>query len=330
MLVMVAHRPGRRLERFFEGGGVNNGFAAGVGISRYPWAMNVCILGAGAMGSAMTLRLLERSFDVRIWDRTWERAEALGASGARPFRDIAAAVEDADVVISMLADGAAVIATMDRALRRMRAGSIWLQMSTIGVAATTEAIGLAARYPDVVLIDAPVSGSTGPARAGTLTILASGPKASVDALEPLFAALGQRTIWLGEAGAGSRMKLVLNSWLAMLVEGTAEFAALATALGVELERVAECLHGGPLEAPLVRSKLTKIAAGKFDSEFSLANAAKDVRLALQADASGNGVVLPMLEALNREWQRALDSGLGNQDVSVVYRALSERIAERTG
>jgi 3-hydroxyisobutyrate dehydrogenase len=282
------------------------------------------------MGSAMTARLLERSFDVRIWDRTWEKADALRANGARPYRDIAAAVEDADVVITMLADGAAVIATMDRAQRSMRSGAIWLQMSTIGVEATTEAIALAGRRSDLVFVDAPVSGSTGPARAGTLAILASGPKPAVDRLEPLFSVLGHKTVWLGDAGSGSRMKLVLNSWLAMLVEGTAEFAALATTLGVPLDRVTECLDGGPLEAPLLRSKLTKIAARTFDAEFSLANAAKDVRLALQAEASSSGVSLPMLEALDQEWRRPLASGLGNQDVSVVYLALADRVPEGTG
>lgn len=290
--------------------------------------MNVCVLGAGAMGSAMTARLLERSFDVRIWDRTWEKAEALGAHGAHAFRDIAAAVADADVVVTMLADGAAVIATMDRALPAMRSGAVWLQTSTIGVEATAQAIAAAQRRPEVVFVDAPVSGSTGPARAGALTFLASGPKASIDALEPLFAALGHKTVWLGDAGAGSRMKLVLNSWLAMLVEGTAEFAVLATALGVTLDRVVECLQGGPLDALMVRSKLAKIAARTFDSEFSLANAAKDVRLALQAQASaGRGPALPMLEALDREWRLPLASGFGDQDVSIVYLALAKSEGE---
>jgi len=285
--------------------------------------MNVCVLGAGAMGSAMTARLRERSFDVRIWDRTWEKAEALGTTGARAFREIAAAVRDADVVITMLADGAAVVSTMERALPALRSGAVWLQTSTIGVEGTAQAIALAERRPDVVFVDAPVSGSTGPARAGALTFLASGPKASIDALEPLFAALGHKTVWLGDAGAGSRMKLVLNSWLAMLVEGTAEFAALATARGVPLDRVGECLQGGPLEALLMRSKLAKIAARTFDAEFSLANAAKDVRLALEAKPSGSaGLSLPMLETVDREWRRPLASGLGDRDVSVVYLALA--------
>lgn len=285
--------------------------------------MNVCMVGAGAMGSAMTARMLERGFAVRVWDRTSARAEALESAGARAFRDLTEAVGDADVVITMLADGAAVIATMERALPAMRSGAVWLQMSTIGVEATGEAIVSAQGRSDVAFVDAPVSGSTGPARAGTLAILASGPTAALDTLDPLFSALGHKTVRLGDAGAGSRMKLVLNSWLAMLVEGTAEFAALATTLGVTLDRVAECLQGGPLDALLVQSKLAKIAARSFDSEFSLANAAKDVRLALQADARSDGhVTLPMLEALDREWQRPLASGYGDHDVSVVYLALA--------
>jgi 3-hydroxyisobutyrate dehydrogenase len=283
--------------------------------------MNVCILGVGAMGSAMATNLLGKEFDVRVWDRTWEKADALREHGARAFTDIEAAVHDADTVITMLADGPAVVATMERALPAMRPGTVWLQMSTIGVPATEQAIALAKQRTDVGFVDAPVSGSIGPARDGTLTILASGPKPAIDALHRLFAALGRRTIWLGDAGAGSRMKLVLNSWLAALVEGTAEIAALAKTLGVPLNRVVECLDGGPLDAPMVRAKLAKIASGAFEREFALAMAAKDVRLALQAEAQGGGT-LPVLEALDREWQRALAAGNGDRDVSVVYLELS--------
>lgn len=282
--------------------------------------MNICILGAGAMGSAMATNLLAHGLDVCIWDRTWKRSEALQSKGARPIRDVAEAVHAAAVVITMLADGPAVMSTMEQALPMMRTGAVWLQMSTIGVEATTEAIALAKRRPDITLVDAPVSGSIGPASEGALTILASGPKQTIDDLQLLFAAIGHKTIWLGEAGAGSRMKLVLNSWLATLVEGIAEVATLSNILGVTLDRVAECLQGGPLEAPLVRSKLAKIAAGNFDPEFSLAMAAKDVRLALQA-AQGNGL-LPMIETLDREWRGALERGYGDRDVSAAYLALA--------
>lgn len=283
--------------------------------------MNVCILGAGAMGSAMATNLLGKAFNVRTWDRTREKADALRSIGAVPFADAGEAVRDADAVITMLADGPAVISTMERALPAMRSGAAWVQMSTVGVPATTQAIELARSRSDIAFVDAPVSGSVGPARAGALIILASGPKPAIDTLQPLFAALGQKTIWLGDAGAGSRMKLVLNSWLATVVEGTAEIATLAKTLGVPLDRLSECLQGGALDAPMVHAKLNKIAAGAFDPEFSLANAAKDVRLALQAEARG-GVPLPMLDALEREWERALSLGYGDRDVSAVYLALT--------
>jgi 3-hydroxyisobutyrate dehydrogenase len=153
-----------------------------------------------------------------------------------------------------------------------------------------------------------------------LTILASGPKPTIDALQPLFAALGHKTVWLGDAGTGSRMKLVLNAFLAALVEGAAEIAVLAKTLGIPLDRVAECLQGGALDAPLVRNKLAHIAGGTFEPEFSLAMAAKDVRLALHAEAT-DGRTLPALEALDGVWQRALAAGYGDRDVSVVYLAL---------
>jgi 3-hydroxyisobutyrate dehydrogenase len=273
------------------------------------------------MGSAMATNLLGHGLDVRMWDRTWDRTEALRNNGAKAFRDVADAVHEAAVVITMLADGPAVMATMEQALPSMRAGAVWLQMSTIGVEATTQAIGLAKGRPDIAFVDAPVSGSIGPAREGALTILASGPKQTIDDLQLLFAALGHKTVWLGEAGAGSRMKLVLNSWLATLVEGISEVATLSKTLGVPLDRVAECLQGGPLDAPLVRSKLAKIAAGNFDPEFSLAMAAKDVRLALQAASQGGGP-LPMIEALAHEWQQALERGYGDRDVSVAFLALA--------
>ena len=283
--------------------------------------MNVGVLGVGAMGSAMATNLLAKGFDVRVWDRTWEKSKVLEGVGARACPGVEAAVLDADAVITMLADGPAVLATMERALPAMRSGAVWIQTSTIGVSATEQAIASAKRRSDVAFVDAPVSGSIGPARAGTLTILASGPKPAIDALHELFAALGRRTIHLGDAGAGSRMKLVLNAWLAALVEGTAEIAVLAKTLGVPLERIVECLDGGPLDAPMVRAKLAKIGSGVFDPEFSLAMAAKDVRLALQAEAQGGGN-LPMLEALDRGWQDALAAGFGDRDVSVVYRTLA--------
>lgn len=294
----------------------------------YGDAMDVCIVGTGAMGAAMARNLLSRGFEVRVWDRTPEKAAALAADGARVSPAVGDAVRDADAVITMLTDAQAVRETMAPALPAMREGATWIQMSTIGVHGTLEAEALAAQLrPDVAFVDAPVSGSTKPARDGMLVILASGPPATLDALEPLFGALGRRTFRLGDAGAGSRMKLVLNTWLAALVEGIAETTALARALDVSLDALGDLLHGGPLGAPLAEAKLAKIAAGDYAPEFGLSLAAKDVRLALEA-AARRGTVLPMIAALDAQWRRTIDAGYGGDDVSAAYLGLELETATR--
>jgi 3-hydroxyisobutyrate dehydrogenase len=126
-------------------------------------------------------------------------------------------------------------------------------MGTIGVRPTEQlTASVADQRPDVRFVDAPVSGTRGPAEAGQLLILASGPESARPALEPVLGAIGSRTMWLSEAGAGSRLKLVLNTWLAFLMEGIAESVALADTLGVDHRALREALEGGPLAALLRR------------------------------------------------------------------------------
>jgi len=135
-------------------------------------------------------------------------------------------------------------------------------MGTIGLEATESLASQVARErPDIAFVDAPVSGSRGPARNGGLLILASGPEHAEPILAPVFAALGQRTLWLGAAGAGTRMKLILNTWLAFEVEAVAEVSALATRLGVSYQALLEAVSGGTLASGVALTKLAKIEQG---------------------------------------------------------------------
>jgi 3-hydroxyisobutyrate dehydrogenase len=167
------------------------------------------------MGSAIVLRLLDQGFTVDVWDRTPGRTAGLVARGASAHADAFDAVSGADIVLTMLATEDAVRDVMLRggALDALQRDAIWVQMGTIGVAAT-EALAreVGRRRPDVAFVDAPVSGSQAPARTGQLLILASGPDQARPGVMPVFEALGRRTLWLGPAGMGSRMKLVLNTW----------------------------------------------------------------------------------------------------------------------
>ena len=198
-------------------------------------------------------------------------------------------------------------------------GAAWAQMGTIGLAETT---GISSRLgelrPDVMFVDAPVSGSKGPAEAGQLLILASGPSAAAAAVAPVFSAIGRRTVWLGEAGQGSRMKLAVNAYMSILIEGVAEALELAGQLGVDGSKLAEAIEGGPLDAPIADAKLHKMERGDFAPEFPLEWALKDVDLAISAAGDDE---LPLLAALSRQWHAAVDAGHGREDVSAARLAL---------
>jgi 3-hydroxyisobutyrate dehydrogenase len=199
---------------------------------------------------------------------------------------------------------------------------VWAQMGTIGVPATLDIAGrLSSMRPDVSFVDAPVSGSKGPAERGQLLILASGPAAAKPALDPVFGAIGRKTVWLGDAGAGSRMKLAVNAYMSILIEGAAEALELAQRLNIEPAKLAEAIEGGPLDAPIADAKLHKMEQGDYAPEFPLEWALKDVDLAIQAAGEGS---LPLLSALSRQWRTAVEEGHGREDISAARLALATR------
>jgi 3-hydroxyisobutyrate dehydrogenase len=283
----------------------------------------VAVLGIGIMGSGIARNLLRAGLAVDVWDRSPEAAARLTGAGAIAHASPDQTVLRADVAITMLPDGPAVtsVAIDQGMLNALAAGGIWVQMGTIGVQATQQlAAKVADQRPDVWFVDAPVSGTRQPAEAGRLLILASGPEAARLALDPVFGAIGSRTLWLGEAGAGSRLKLVLNSWLAFLMEGIAESVALADILGVSHDAIREALHGSPLDAPASLMKLAKIDAGDESPDFSLRWATKDLELAL---TEGGERALPVAATIDRRWHELVEAGLGDADVSAAIHGLAQ-------
>jgi 3-hydroxyisobutyrate dehydrogenase len=193
-------------------------------------------------------------------------------------------------------------------------------MSTIGVEAATSAAELA-RAAGVTLVDAPVSGSKEPAEKGELLVLAAGPANALDTCKPIFEAVGQKTVRVGdEPGRGSAFKLVLNTWLIGLVESLAETVALARALGFEPELFLETISGGALDSQYVQAKGKEMAQEEFPASFPLRLAHKDASLVAQ-EAELRGLDLPAVHAALQQLGRALELGLGDQDLAAVYRAV---------
>lgn len=262
---------------------------------------SVAVLGTGIMGGAMAARLAGHGFRLVVWNRSRARAEPLAAAGARVAGTPAEAVAGADVVVTMLADGDATASVMTDARAALGDGALWLQMGTVGITATERLARLAAEA-GVAFVDAPVSGTRQPAEQGKLTVFASGPAELSERCAPVFDTVAAKVLWVGEAGAGTRLKLVVNAWLAALVGGLAESVALAEGIGVDPRQFLAAIDGVPVGAPYAQLKGTMMIDRDYPPSFPLHLLTKDV--ALVADAAAEAglalrvgpAVLALLEA----------------------------------
>ena len=279
----------------------------------------IAFLGTGRMGGPMATNLARAGFAVRAWDRSASHAAILVKDGLTAAATPAEAVKGAGILITMLADGPATEEVWhgpDGLLAAAGPGLIWVQMATVGIEWTQRFANTAVRY-GMHFFDAPVSGSAGPAQAGQLTILASGPHWMQNAVAPVFAALGRATAWLGSAGHGTRAKLVLNNWLADLTETTAETLSFAGRLGLDPAAIVDLLESTPLGSPYAIQKARSMLAGDFTPAFALKHALKDADLAAQA-ARASGTELTLTEALLPRWRRAAASGHADDDLAAIY------------
>ncbi len=285
----------------------------------------VAVLGAGGtMGKGIARNAAAVGLTVHAWNRTADKLGDL-ADEARveTFATAREAVADADAVVTMLSDADATLAAMsgpDGGAAGSE-GAVWVQMGTIGIEGTERCAELA-RERGLVFVDAPVLGTRQPAEEGKLVVFASGPEAPREALEPFFDAVGKRTIWVGEAGAGSRLKVVVNAWLCTVVEGTAEMLRLAKALGLEPRLALDAIEDSPLDAPYLRMKGESMLKGDFTPSFRLALAAKDARLAVAAGKEA-GAEIPAVETI-ADQLTAVAEAHPDEDVSVAFLGRDDR------
>ena len=275
----------------------------------------VALLGTGTMGAGMARNIAAAGLPLRVWNRTRERAEPL-ADVAEVAGSVTEAVTGADVVLTMLFDADSVADTMEEARDALGPDVVWLQQSTVGIDGTARLAKLAEQL-GVAFVDAPVLGTKKPAEDGALVVLASGPEAVRDRVAPVLDAVGGRTMWVGEAGAGSRLKLAANAWVFTVVEGIAESLALTRELGLDPRLFLEAVQGGALDAPYVQLKGGAMLDGAFDPAFALGGALKDADLILEAARSA-GLDLGLLPGVREHFARAVEAGHGDQDMAATY------------
>jgi 3-hydroxyisobutyrate dehydrogenase len=280
--------------------------------------MRITFLGTGIMGAPMARRLAQAGHEVTVWNRTAEKAQPLAEHGASVAQDAAAAVAGAAVVVTMLADGAAVEDVMRDAAPAAPGGALWWQASTVGIEAT-EALAALAEDHDLAYVDAPVLGTKGPAEKGELVVLASGDDAALDRLQPLFDVVGSKTIRLGPAGTGTRFKLVMNHWVLAVTDAIAETIAFARGLDLDPSLFLTAIEGGTLDLGYAHLKGPGMIEGELPVAFPLKHALKDAELILDA-ADRHDLDLALAQVVRDRFARAADAGHADDDMGMVIAA----------
>ncbi|MFP5593999.1 NAD(P)-dependent oxidoreductase [Kluyvera sp. 142486] len=276
----------------------------------------VAVLGLGAMGHAFAANLLKKGFTVYGWNRTPGRGDDLLSAGLVVRETAAQAVSEAQVIIAMLTDGDATLAAIRAVAPSCPQGATFCQMGTIGIQETADAIALLETLrPDMLYLDAPVSGTKAPAENAQILVMASGDASRAGDAQQVFDAISRGTQWYGDAGNSQKMKLVINAWLISMMQGVAESMQLAKQFGFTPGQLWETLEGGPLAAPYVKGKLEMIRKEDYTPQMQLQHALKDARLALENAPQGT---MPMMADIVDMWTQASQGGLGEQDLAAVY------------
>ena len=284
----------------------------------------VALLGTGIIGKGMGEQLLAAGHEVTVWNRTIEKAHPLEQKGARVVSTAAEAVDGAEFVLTVLADGTAVrevMLTERGALEGMGRGSVWVQVSTVSPE-DVEDFDRRAKGQGVHLVDAPVLGTKGPAEKGQLIVLAAGSSRIIERCQPVFDAVGSRTMTLDKPCHATRLKLVINDWVLGLLGVLAETFASARALGVRPELFLEAISGGALDAGYAHIKGQMMLQGEFPPSFPLRLALKDTRL-IQRAAQQHGFEPKIIATVADYFEQAVEDGHADEDMAAVFRTMRE-------
>jgi 3-hydroxyisobutyrate dehydrogenase/glyoxylate/succinic semialdehyde reductase len=285
--------------------------------------MKIGVIGLGIMGSRMAGNLQESGHDLIVYNRTREKAEPLVANGATAADSPAGVARQVDLLFTMLADPAAVQETAvgpDGFLAHLRPNALWVDCSTVNPSFSRQ-MAERARARQVRFVDAPVAGSKGAAETGELLFIVGGDEADVDECQPYFDVMGRETLYAGETGSGSALKMVANLLLAEAMVAFSEAMALGQAMGISRQTLFDVLLNAPVVAPFVAGKRAKIESNDYEADFPLQWMQKDLHLAA-VTAYEEEVALPVGNSVKELYALAKRQGLAEEDFSAIYRLLN--------
>lgn len=286
----------------------------------------VGFIGLGIMGEPMCQNLLSKGHDVVVYNRTRAKMGPLVAAGAKAAPSLAALVHRSEVVVTMVADPAAVrdvVTAEGGLLSALSPGTTYIDMSTVSPETSRE-IAVLVRGTGADYLEAPVLGSKKAAADGTLTILTGGDPELSRRMEPLLLAMGSKVVHMGDTGMAAHMKLIVNQLFGVTLCAFAEAALTGLEAGLAADRILEVLSSSVAASPAIQAKGKDMLGERvFTPHFPLKHAYKDLRLAVEAGRA-SGIPTPVTKAACDLFGAAWDKGFGDRDISAVLRALTER------
>ena len=287
---------------------------------------NVALLGLGIIGSGMARNLLATGYTVSVYNRSRQKAEVVAKDGARIAESPREAVENADFVISAVADDAAsrdVWLGEQGALAGAAPGAVLIESSTLTVGWVRELADLAARR-GLELLDAPITGSRIQAAAGQLLFLVGGTEAALEKATPVLSAMGRGIVHMGPSSSGALIKLINNFMAGVQAASLGEAIALANAGGLDQAKVLDVLTNGAPGSPLVKTLVERINSDDRAPHFVLRLMLKDLGYAV-GEGELHGVPLRTAEAAHEVYRRAVEAGLGERDMSAVGEQFAPQV-----
>jgi 3-hydroxyisobutyrate dehydrogenase len=289
----------------------------------------VGFIGLGLMGEPMALNLVRAGTPLVVWNRTAARAEPLAAAGARVAATPDEVFRRARVVVLMLADGAAMDEVLGRGTPAFAGRVAGHTVVHTGTTSPAYSRGLEAdvRSAGGCYVEAPVSGSRGPAEAGELVVMLAGAPAAVAEVDGLLRPLGRQSFRCGPVPNGLLTKLSVNLFLITMVSGLAESLHFAERQGLDVGQVVAVLDAGPMASAVSRGKAAKLLVRDFSPQAAIADVLENNRLIAEA-ARAAQVASPLLDACHELFGETLAQGHGAEDMAAVVRAIETRTEAR--
>lgn len=284
--------------------------------------MTVGMIGLGVMGSAMAMHLANAGRLSAVWNRTQARGQKIAADlNVDQTDDLASLADCSDVLITCVSADADLQAVIAELTPSLRAGQIVVDTSTVGVA-TVEALAAMLSDQAVSFVDAPVTGGAEGAQAGTLQVMAGGDDAALTAVRPALEAFATSVTHFGPVGSGQRAKAVNQVLAAGMVQAMTEALAFADASGLDTEALLPVLSQGAMGSQLLSRRGERVLAADFAPGFRMALHHKDLQLCRTLLQSMD-VNLPLVEMTVKHYERLMDQGYGDEDMSALYRLKRE-------